>query len=358
MGTMPRRDDEEENETRAKRKVHPGLIEADNEEVAIVVHFETSEPPSKLRTPHVRRLRLKTLDERSDPEKIADDVMRKCKYIPSSKRRVVEMLVANLQDHLARDPEQARQNAQDARERRRRKETNTSERASIDDVDDYVELLYEGDIDTKIRGTSLVLSLCGRVGDLEHLVQHQTLMGALARVLQEDGKKSTEVAYNVLRVFLSFSNFVEMHQLLAQHRVGSVCLEVVAFETDRITHHSKESEKRELERARHNEMKEDRDKDERRARRARQRSDKALYVALHVLLNLGEDSGVEHKMVRRRLVHHLASILTHATSAPLLVLTAVFLTRLARYAENKDTMVRFCVASKVQAPFNSWSLVV
>jgi hypothetical protein len=77
-----------------------------------------------------------------------------------------------------------------------------------------------------------------------------------------------------------------------------------------------------------------------------------------VLLNLGEDSGVEHKMVRRRLVHHLASILTHATSAPLLVLTAVFLTRLARYAENKDTMVRFCVDIKVQAPFNSWSLVV
>ena len=150
---MPRRDDEEENETRTKRKVHPGLIEADNEEVAIVVHFETSEPPSKLRTPHVRRLRLKTLDERSDPEKIADDVMRKCKYIPSSKRRVVEMLVANLQDHLARNDD-ARQNAQDARERRRRKETNTTERASIDDVDDYVELLYEGDIDTKIRGTS------------------------------------------------------------------------------------------------------------------------------------------------------------------------------------------------------------
>ena len=163
---MPRREDDEENETRTKRKVHPGLIEADNEEVAIVVHFETSEPPSKLRTPHVRRLRLKTLDERSDPEKIADDVMRKCKYIPSSKRRVVEMLVANLQDHLARNDD-ARQNAQDARERRRRKETNTSERASIDDVDDYVELLYEGDIDTKIRGTSLVLSLCGRVGDLD-----------------------------------------------------------------------------------------------------------------------------------------------------------------------------------------------
>ena len=28
-------------------------------------------------------------------------------------------------------------------------------------------------------GHVMVLSLCGRVGDLEHLVQHQTLMGAL-----------------------------------------------------------------------------------------------------------------------------------------------------------------------------------
>ena len=47
------------------------------------------------------------------------------------------------------------------------------------------------------------------------------------------------------------------------------------------------------------------------ARRARQRP-MALYVALQEL-NLGEDSGVEHKMVRRRWIHHLASILTHAT---------------------------------------------
>ena len=90
----------------------------------------------------------------------------------------------------------------------------------------------------------LVLSLCGRVGDLEHLVQHQTLMGALARVLQEDGKKSTRSRTTSCACFSVFSNFVEMHQLLAQHRVGSVCLEVVAFETDRITHHSKEIEKR------------------------------------------------------------------------------------------------------------------
>ena len=113
------------------------------------------------------------------------------------------MLVANLQDHLARNDD-ARQNAQDARERRRRKETNTSERASIDDVDDYVELLYEGDIDTKIRYfPRVVLMRKGRRP--EHLVQHQTLMGALARVLQEDVRRDGGRVQR-LQVFLSFSN--------------------------------------------------------------------------------------------------------------------------------------------------------
>ena len=48
-----------------KKKVYPGLIEADKEECAIVVHYETSEPPSTERTRHTRRLRLKTLNARS-----------------------------------------------------------------------------------------------------------------------------------------------------------------------------------------------------------------------------------------------------------------------------------------------------
>ena len=49
----------------AAPQVHPGLIEADKEECAIVVHYETSEPPSLERTPHTRRLRLKTLTSRA-----------------------------------------------------------------------------------------------------------------------------------------------------------------------------------------------------------------------------------------------------------------------------------------------------
>lgn len=97
--------EEEEVEKKVKKKVHPGLIEADKEECAIVVHYETSEAGSTARESHTRRLRLKTLNERSDPAKLADDVLRKCKYIPSSKRRVVELLIANLQEHCAANPD-------------------------------------------------------------------------------------------------------------------------------------------------------------------------------------------------------------------------------------------------------------
>ena len=44
-------------------------------------------------------------------------------------------------------------------------------------------------------------------------------MGALSRVLAEDYRRSSDLAYNIVRVFLSFSNFLEMHAILANYRV-------------------------------------------------------------------------------------------------------------------------------------------
>ena len=73
----------------------------------------------------------------------------------------------------------------------------------------------------KLRGTEKILKLCGHVGHLEHLVQHHTLMGALSRVLAEDYRKSADLTYNITRIFLSFSNFVEMHAILSQRRAAS-----------------------------------------------------------------------------------------------------------------------------------------
>lgn len=52
------------------------------------------------------------------------------------------------------------------------------------------------------------LSWCG--GFLLLCRQDHTLMGALSRVLGDEYRKSMELTYNIMRIFLAFSNFVEV----------------------------------------------------------------------------------------------------------------------------------------------------
>ena len=51
-------------------------------------------------------------------------------------------------------------------------------------------------------------------------------MGALTRVLQEEFKKSVDLTFNILRIFLAFSNFVEMHSLMSTYRIGMLTMKV------------------------------------------------------------------------------------------------------------------------------------
>ena len=51
----------------------------------------------------------------------------------------------------------------------------------------------------QVRGTAMILKLCRNVGSLESLIQNNTVMGALTRVLQEEFKKSVELTFNILR---------------------------------------------------------------------------------------------------------------------------------------------------------------
>ena len=54
-------------------------------------------------------------------------------------------------------------------------------------------------------------------------------MGALTRVLQEDFKKSAELTFTILKIFLSFSNFIEMHALMANYRSIAPALHPTPF---------------------------------------------------------------------------------------------------------------------------------
>ena len=81
--------------------------------------------------------------------------------------------------------------------------------ANINNLDDYIELLYE-DVRAKVRGSALILQLARNPDNLEELSQNETLLGALSRVLREEWKVSIDLCTNIIYVFFCFSTFTQV----------------------------------------------------------------------------------------------------------------------------------------------------
>ena len=121
--------------------------------------------------------------------------------------------------------------------------TELSEQANINDIDEYLELLYE-DIPEKVRGSAFILQLSRNPDNLEELFQNgnsflhvcvgynvdillhcccgchaETVVGALARVLREDWKRNTELSTNIVYIFFCFSSFSQFHGVIAHFKV-------------------------------------------------------------------------------------------------------------------------------------------
>ena len=87
-----------------RRKVKAGLIEADHDECAIVVHYEVEatvlgelgEPIVAERQENTKRIKLKTLSENTNIQRLAGEILEKCKLIHTSKLEQVEQLLQEL----------------------------------------------------------------------------------------------------------------------------------------------------------------------------------------------------------------------------------------------------------------------
>ena len=206
---------------------------------------------------------------------------------------------------------------------------------TLEKIDDYMEQLYggENDLADKIKGSYNVLQLCRNVGNLESLIQNMQLMSALSRVLADDYKRSTELSFNLVRVFLSFSNFMEMHSILANYKVGAMTMKVVELEIKRSEHRKEERERVLMEGGKEARNSASENKD--RVLAARQ--DKLLFVALHLLINLAEDVSVEKKMVKKSMAKMLTQCLDRKTpDCAMLIIT--FLRKLSIFEDNVKAM--------------------
>lgn len=339
-----------------RKSIRPCGIELHPKDCAIIVHYDVESSIDGERIgveSKTTRVLMKTLRSDSNVSRLAEDVVRKCKYIAPHDQMLVEQLIMQLQQRLATQdakvgntPAAGLEGLIDGRINRE----DGLPAAHIGELDDYLELLYEGqeEMTEKIHGTAMILKLCRNVGHLEQLIQNHTVMGALSRVLAEEFRKSMDLTYNIVRIFLSFSNFQEMHAILANYRVGNMMMKILDLEAKRIEHRNEEDRKREEDGESLRKADGGRESERLAKRRARdaakfrilqQKQDRLLFAVFHVLINLAEDANVEKKMVKRGVIDFLL-LLLQRSSANLLIIVTAFLKKLSVFEENVAQIVQ------------------
>ncbi|XP_062437851.1 kinesin-associated protein 3 isoform X2 [Rhea pennata] len=340
-----------------KRKVKGGNIDVHPSEKALIVHYEVEatilgemgDPMLGERKECQKIIRLKSLNANTDIASLAQKVVEECKLIHPSKLAEVEQLLYYLQ------------NRRDASAGKEKKEKSSKpkdpppfegmeidEVANINDMDEYIELLYE-DIPDKVRGSALILQLARNPDNLEELLINETVLGALARVLREDWKQSVELATNIIYIFFCFSSFSQFHGLITHYKIGALCMNIIDHELKRHELWQEELAKKKKavdEDPENQTLKKDYEKTYKKYQGLVVKQEQLLRVALYLLLNLAEDTRTELKMRNKNIVHMLVKALDR-DNFELLILVVSFLKKLSIFMENKNDMVEMDIVEKL-----------
>ncbi|MGH0175895.1 UNVERIFIED_CONTAM: hypothetical protein FKN15_071744 [Acipenser sinensis] len=178
-----------------KRKVKGGNIDVHPTEKALVVHYEVEatilgemgDPMLGERKECQKVIRLKSLNANTDIASLSRKVVEECKLIHPSKLAEVEQLLFYLQN---------RRDTPTGREKKEKKLSKPKdpppfegmeidEVANINDMDDYIELLYE-EIPDKVRGSALILQLARNPDNLEELLQNGNFLWFVSKLREYD----------------------------------------------------------------------------------------------------------------------------------------------------------------------------
>ena len=122
------------------------------------------------------RIRVKSLGPSTDIRALAKEVVNRCKLIHPSKIQEVEQLLFYLQnrrdttvtsDVISGDSQKP---ISDELEQPSI-DTQINETASLNDIDDYAEMLYEENVAEKIKGSALILQLARNPDNLSEIIQ-------------------------------------------------------------------------------------------------------------------------------------------------------------------------------------------
>uniref|UniRef100_A0A8C7ILN0 Kinesin-associated protein 3b n=1 Tax=Oncorhynchus kisutch TaxID=8019 RepID=A0A8C7ILN0_ONCKI len=323
-----------------KRKVKGGSLDVHPTEKALIVQYEveatilgeTGDEMLGDRKKCQKIIRLKSLNTNTDVAALARKVVEECKLIHPSKLSEVEQLLFYLQNRKKASGKEKR--VVKPRDLTPFEGMEIDEEANINKVEEYVELLYEG-MEEKVKGATLILHLARNPVNLEELLENETALGALARVLREDWKQSVELATTIIYVFFCFSSFSQFHGLVTHYKIGALCMNVMEHELKRYDLWQDELQKKTRTYILH--FRKEHEKAFKKYQGLLVKQEQLLRVALYLLLNLAEDTRTELKMRNKNIVHMLVKTLDRENEE-LLVLVVSFLKKLSIFLENKNDM--------------------
>ncbi|XP_023930981.1 kinesin-associated protein 3 [Lingula anatina] len=343
-----------------KRKVKGGNIDVHPTEKALVVHYELEatilgelgDPMLGERKECQKIIRVKTLNQNTNIAALAREIIDKCKLIHPSKLPEVEQLLYYLQKRKDSPPpgkgNEKKTLSEKPLDQQTFEGTEIDETANLNDVDEYLELLYE-DLPEKLRGSALFLQLARNPDNLEEIFQNETVVGALARVLREDWQKSSELATNIIYIFFCFSSFSQFHGVISHFKIGARTMGIIEHELKKYELWKQElDKKRKAAEADKNseKAKADYEKSEKKFKGLLAKQEQLLRVSFYLLLNLSEDTSVEKKMRNKGIVIMLVKCLER-DNFELLILVVSFLKKLSIFVENKNEMAEAGIVERL-----------
>ena len=218
----------------------------------------------------------------------------------------------------------------------------------INEIDNYIEMLYNENIDTKLKGCISILYLWFSAVNMEEMIEHESLLPAISRTLRDDFKKSLDLSLYLLNVFYAYSHFTDFHSLLIQNQVGDTCQKIIDYEIKRyIARVNEYTMRMKMVKEAQDTPNADTDlkelqnqfrKEEKRLTITIKKQEKVLFVTFHILLNMAEDLQIEKEMKEKGIVRQLMSMLER-NNPDLLYIVLSFLKKLSVFGSNKDEML-------------------
>ena len=229
----------------------------------------------------------------------------------------------------------------------KQKNPNDLTSVNFDDIEKYVDLLYEKP-EEKIKGARNLLYLIQSPNNIYMLCEEQEkLLDVISRTLRDEHKKILELSIYLIYFFYAFSQYQMFHPLLLHRSVGVICKAIIDYnllkydyrrdELIRFSNSNKISPKEyqiHLEKFLFLVRKQDR----------------LLTKAFQILHRLAEDPKVEVKMVKKGIVNLLLKNMGRI-NITLLLEVLLFLKKLSIIQVNKDAMIKGKIFTKMMKVF-------